>query len=162
MAKSERILQICLLLFVVILKFSAVSRQMPAYLLAAKTTNVLTKGYQKRLVTMVLLTNNTSDTLKYLSMTCSIRDFYILKSQDLRWYPQTCLKNLPRTLILPPHKTDSVSFNFVVIDSLKNQIKYQIGMILAKDEGNNARSLLLFKPLKSDTLWSDWVIWKQK
>jgi len=158
MQNQKQLIQKVILLLVLVINTSFFKDPLMDYSITAKTNGVFMKGSQKYLTATIALTNNTADTLKYLSMTCSRRDFYILRSLDLRWDKQICTKNLPITLTLPPHKSDSVKFNFLVKDSLTTPIKYQIGMILAKDEGNNAMALLTFKSLKSVTIWSDTVI----
>jgi len=127
------------------------------YVLTAKTERVYSEGSQKYLVTIVRLTNNTSDTLKYLSWSCSYWQFYQLKSATLTWGDRKCLKNLPWVKKLAPHQSDSVRLTFKVKAGNTDPVTYKVGMELAKDEGHNLANEFLHKPMKSVIIWTEEV-----
>lgn len=78
----------------------------------------------------VKLTNNSNDTLKYLSMTCSWEEFYLVDKREIAGIPiEECIKNIPCTIMLPPHKSFIIRIPVIKIQRGK---KFRIGMTLIK------------------------------
>jgi hypothetical protein len=78
----------------------------------------------------VTLTNNSNDTVKYRSMSCSWEDFYIVDKKSVAEIErQPCDHNIPSILILPPHRSTTVR-----LPILKGRVsgKFRIGMVLIK------------------------------
>jgi hypothetical protein len=159
MITATTLIRRMLILATIIVNLSFFEYPSKEYILSAKTRQVYTEGAQKYLLATVILTNNTSDTLKYLSWSCSYWAFYRLKSEELTWADYKCPKNLPRIKKLPPHRSDSVSLTFKVNEGNTDPIKYTVGMELAKDEAGNLGNELSNKPLKSIIIWTDEVIY---
>lgn len=152
--KTQRIL----LLFIILINISFANYRSKDYTLYAYTRLVYTKGTKTYLVANVRLTNNTADTLRYLSWSCSYWEFYMVKSKRLTGFDKICLRNLPCLKVLPPHRSDSVSLTYTVIAARSaDPIKYKIGMEIAKDEGDNGKNQLLHRPMKYTIIWADEV-----
>jgi hypothetical protein len=146
-----------LLLVTLLANLAFTGDKLKDYVLEVKTIRVVEQKEEKYLIATVKLTNNTADTLKYLSMTCSYEEFYLLKSKTLRLAGYECDKNVPKTVTIPPHKSDSVGLKFKVPGDGKQPIKYKVGLMLVKNEGDNLLKLLYHKPMKHITVWSDEV-----
>lgn len=131
------------------------------YILEIKRGKYFIKGTKKYLTVPVILFNNTNDTLRYLSMTCSYQQFYLLDSKMLKWDEWNCNKNIPVTLSLAPHMRSSVELKFMFVNSYKLPIKYRVGMELVKDEKNNSINLLLHKKVDSIIIWSNTLKWNR-
>jgi len=143
-----------LLLLVIVANLSFTEYRPKDYTLDVKTKQVFIVGSQKYLTATVKLTNNTSDTLKYLSWSCSFQMFYLIKSEALKMAGYKCTKNIPVVLILPPNKSDTVNLTLKVNEGYTKPIKYTIGMQLVKNEGDNLRDQLLYKPMKCVIIWA--------
>jgi hypothetical protein len=144
-----------LLLFIIVANLSFIKYRPKDYTLDVKTKQVFMQGSQKYLTATVKLTNNTSDTLKYLSWSCSFQMFYLLKSEAVKIAGYKCTKNIPVVLILPPNKSNSVELNLKVNEGYTKPIKYTIGIRLAKNERDNSLNQLLHKPMKYLIIWAD-------
>jgi len=78
----------------------------------------------------VKLTNNSNDTLKYMTMSCSWEEFYMADRREIATIPiEPCDKNIPKCLTLGPHK--SVIVNVPVV-KLQRGKRFRIGMALIK------------------------------
>lgn len=81
------------------------------------------------------LTNNTNDTLKYYSMSCSYQDFYFLYGQELFFDAIECDKNMPILITLLPNESKIVQLKLrksskIVYENIK------IGFFLYKVDKN--------------------------
>jgi hypothetical protein len=103
-----------------------------------KPHDTVTYGMNMRGVTSLplRLTNNSNDTLKYMNMTCSWFDAYILNVDNVRVLPHDCDANFPTDFRLPPHQWVMVNLPVSVEESagLKS-IRFKIGMSLQKFTG---------------------------
>jgi len=107
------------------------------------------------------LTNNSSDTLRYMSMSCSWLDYYQFNIKGLNIWDEGCSKNIPRILTVLPHR--SVIFYMPVMYE-KNRIvpnlHFKIGMSLQKyisrQQPDNAYTYLL-RSETSNLIWSNEV-----
>src|ERR1700744_2867135 len=138
-----------LFLSIILVNISSVNFTSDNYVLRAKTGRIYSEGANNYLVATTILTNHTSDTLRYLSWSCSYQEFYIVKSEMLTEADYICTKNLPCVKVLPPNRSDSVSLTFKIKASyFRAPIKYKIGMKLAKDNLENEKNQWLEKPMK--------------
>jgi hypothetical protein len=87
-------------------------------------------GEKTRLTWFVLkLTNNTNDTLKYISMSCSWWDIYRISNNNIGSFSSVCEKNIPVVINLPPHQTSKINFPLKITKAkdVRGQ-KFRIGM----------------------------------
>jgi hypothetical protein len=106
----------------------------------------------------VVLTNNSNDTLKYLTMSCSWEEFYTVDKNNFAAIPiEPCDKNIPKELTLAPHKSVSIK---VPVIKIQNGKKFKIGMILIKQRNaNNLFNLFNIEIAQSQNKKDNNVIW---
>ena len=77
----------------------------------------------------VTLTNNTADTVKYISMDCSWQDSYSIDNDKWSIYVNLCYKNGPETISLPPYKSETKTLELkrVIGSSKSKSSKFKIG-----------------------------------
>lgn len=110
------------------------------------------------------ITNNSADTLCYLTMSCSWQDFYIIDSKDI-WLPGwDCGKNMTQWIKIPPHQTAE---RLLLLTSSKNanelhNIKFKIGFKFYKVNYNKIKNMnsypdiyKYFTPKNEIVLWSN-------
>lgn len=77
----------------------------------------------------VTLTNNTADTLRYSTLSCSWQDTYTLDTELLRIQGASCDKNIPKLIAIPPRgKEEKVLI--LVTDSRAEKssiVKFRVG-----------------------------------
>ncbi|MES2850382.1 MAG: hypothetical protein V4685_15090 [Bacteroidota bacterium] len=86
------------------------------------------------------LTNNTNDTLRYYSMSCSWQDYYSVDNQKLEVRGSDCDKNIPKILTLNPGQKKSVDIQLVISQPMDGpEIKFRIGfnLIIAPKNKNS-------------------------
>jgi hypothetical protein len=94
---------------------------------------VIKENKQRFLITPTTLTNNTKDTLKYYSMSCSWQDFYSVDSKELQVDGQDCDKNIPIILTLAPGESKTVEIRLLMDQTIyASEIKFKIGFNLMK------------------------------
>jgi len=106
----------------------------------------------------VALKNNTPDTLKYVSMSCSWIDFYRVDSKKIILNKDSleCVKNVPVVLKLPPYSDRVFQFGLKVNESLIGQkISYRIGYNLATNVNEYVKKSIEGKSLDQVIIWSD-------
>jgi hypothetical protein len=107
-------------------------------------------------------TNNSNDTLRYMSMSCSWWDFYqiTIKGTDF-WSNSDCTKNIPQKIMVPPH-TSLITLVQIIYKkgSIATGTKFKIGMSLQKfvswKQPYDADTYLL-RPETSNLIWSNEV-----
>lgn len=103
------------------------------YTLTIKKGKVIKENKQRFLITPATLTNNTKDTLKYYSMSCSWQDFYSVDSKELQVDGQDCDKNIPIILTLAPGESKTVEIRLLMDQTIyASEIKFKIGFDLMK------------------------------
>ncbi|MBO9701868.1 MAG: hypothetical protein J7604_16795 [Sporocytophaga sp.] len=80
------------------------------------------------------LTNNSNDTLKYYSMSCSWQDFYSVDNRKLQIDNATiCDKNILKILTLVPGQKQTVEVRLLISQTMDApEIKFRIGFNLIK------------------------------
>lgn len=102
-------------------------------ILTIKKGKVIEENKQRFLMTPATLTNNTKDTLKYYSMSCSWQDFYSVDSKELQVDGQDCDKNIPIILTLAPGESKTVEIRLLMDQTIyASEIKFKIGFNLMK------------------------------
>jgi len=111
---------------------------------------------------IVKLTNNSHDTLKYLTMSCSWDDNFRFDNYKFGMMGWNCDKNIPVTKIVPPHKT--LPFIIPIIcDStvVISATRFRIGIIIIKESIN--RQFIDFLPMDNDlTRFKNNLIWSNE
>jgi len=90
-----------------------------------------------------IITNNSSDTLSYLTMSCSWEEFYIIDSKELSLPMKSCDENGLTLMQIPPHKTIE---KLLLLRSSKNKnqlhnTKFKIGFKFYKVNYNNIKNM---------------------
>jgi hypothetical protein len=94
---------------------------------------VIKENKQRFLIIPTTLTNNTKETLKYYSMSCSWQDFYSVDSKELVVDGQDCDKNIPIILTLAPEESKTVEIRLLMNRTIDgSEIKFKIGFNLMK------------------------------
>lgn len=103
------------------------------YVLTIIKGKVIKENKQRFLITPTTLTNNTKDTLKYYSMSCSWQYFYSVDSKELQVDGQDCDKNIPLILSLAPGESKTVEIRLLMDKTIDaSEIKFKIGFNLMK------------------------------
>lgn len=84
-------------------------------------------------ITPATLTNNTKDTLRYYSMSCSWQVFYTVDSNKLQVAEKECDKNIPTILTLAPGQSRTDEIRLLISKRVDaSEIKFKIGLNLMK------------------------------
>ncbi|SDX62371.1 hypothetical protein [Hymenobacter psychrophilus] len=75
------------------------------------------------------LTNNTADTLRYGTLSCSWQDTYILDTEELRIQGTSCDKNIPKLAAIPPRGKEKKIMVLVTDRSVEKSpaIRFRVG-----------------------------------
>ena len=98
------------------------------------TKGKVVKEYKQTFwVTPTTLTNNTKNTLRYFSMSCSWQDFYSVDNNKLQIGGVDCDKNVPTILIIAPRQTKTVELRLLMSQTMDaSEMKFKIGLNLMK------------------------------
>ena len=102
-------------------------------------------------------TNQSKDTLKYFSMSCSWSDFYTVDNRKLQVRGNDCDKNIPIILTLAPNACKTVEVYLQISQTMDaSSISFRIGMHLVK-AGKSTDNYNYFgeKENKKDIIWSN-------
>ncbi|MGQ7947601.1 hypothetical protein [Flavobacterium sp. WC2509] len=126
------ILTIAILLFNC-LTFSQTAKK-ENYTLTIIKGKVVKENKQTFWITPTTLTNNTKDTLRYYSMSCSWQIFYSVDSNKLQVDEgMGCDKNIPTILTLAPGQSRTVEIRLLISQTIDaSEIKFKIGFNLMK------------------------------
>jgi len=103
------------------------------YALTIKQGEYEKTGTQTCLFVQATLTNNTNDTLRYLSMSCSWMEFYHLDNDKLNFESCLCEKNGPIILTLAPHESADNELKLVINQTIDTpNLKFKIGFNLVE------------------------------
>jgi hypothetical protein len=119
-----------ILLFLILLSISCAkpNHSNEPYTLTASTSRYEQDGDDRGLLVNVVLTNNTKDTLKYISWTCPENSEYSVKSDMLEHYQMVvCNATFPQELDLAPHKSKETEVELFFKNSFHGgAIRYQM------------------------------------
>jgi hypothetical protein len=92
------------------------------------------------------LFNNSDDTVKFESMSCSYMDGFLTDSKDISLEKNTCYHNLQELIVIPPHKSFTRFLNLLIPNKSRldwdwTQISFRIGFNFVYDK--NAVNQLL-------------------
>ena len=151
-----------MILTIVVLLFNCVTFSQTSekenYTLTIIKGKVVEENKQTFWITLATLTNNTKDTLKYYSMSCSWQDFYSVDNNTLEVKREGCDKNIPTILKLAPGKSRTVNIKLLIKSSINtSKIKFKIGFNLMKVSSNQRELDFDFKERekKKNIIWSN-------
>lgn len=126
------------ILFAVIIGTSAFGQMDNSkYILTIKQGKYEKINNQTYLSVPTTLTNNTDDTLKYLSMSCSWREFYCVDNDKMSVEQVICTKNGQIILTLLPHKSVDREIKLIIEQITDtSKLKFKIGFSLIKVKNN--------------------------
>lgn len=119
---------------------------------------VIKEKKQRFLITPTTLTNNTNDTLKYYSMSCSWQEFYLVDSKELQVDGQECDKNIPIILTLAPGESKTVEIRLLMNQTIDtSEIKFKIGFNMMKVSNTQKEFNFDFneQQKKENIIWSN-------
>jgi hypothetical protein len=133
------------------------------YTLKASAGKFLYRDGVKTFFVPVTLTNNTGDTLKYISMSCSWYEFYHLNNPNLHYQYWGCDKNIPVLLKLAPHESKQVELEIVGKKRENKFVKFKVGIDLIKSDERQYLDYFSVNrsgKVKANTVWSNEIEWK--
>ena len=128
------------------------------YTLTIIKGKVIKENKQTFWVTPTTLTNKTSDTLRYFSMSCSWQDFYSVDNNKLQVEGTPCDKNIPKILTLGPGQSRTVEIRLLISQTMDaSEIKFKIGLNLMKASSTQKTFDFDFKEenKKKNIIWSN-------
>jgi hypothetical protein len=129
------------------------------YLLTIKWGMVTVDKDKTIWVIPTTLTNNTDDTLKYYSMSCSWRELYLVNNSNLQVQPVICQYNAPIILTLAPGQKTTVSVNLLVNNRTDNtsEVQFKIGFNLIKTADTKWPIQYIYETIKKrkNVIWSN-------
>jgi hypothetical protein len=103
------------------------------YQLSIQKGKVVKEGIQTYWEMPVTLFNNTTDTLRYFTMSCSWQSFYEVDNSKLKIEPIWCDKDIPQILVLGPGKKQPIKIRLLISQTMDaSEIKFRIGFNLMK------------------------------
>ncbi len=85
----------------------------------------------------IVIHNNSDDTLKFYSMSCSWSDFYGTNSKDINISAWRCEKNVPEIVEIKPHGVYKQYLPIIYNSKLRKGEKYKISLSLNKCSNTN-------------------------
>jgi len=111
-----------------------------------------------KLAIKITLTNTTSDTVIYQSMSCSWWSYFTTNSDDIRLGPRWCDKNVPIKVSIPPYSKEEKLLECVLTTKMpvSKTISFKVGFNFTPAEKTEA---ILFSewsaPEKINYIWSN-------
>jgi hypothetical protein len=115
------------------------------------------KKKAKVITVPLILHNNSKDTLKFYSMTCSWGSFYGTNSTGIGLPAWACEKNIPQIITITPHKVFQRDMSIVYDSNIKSGNQYRISMSLLKAP-NDVKRIWDFWPeefVRFNKIWSN-------
>jgi len=138
------------------------SNKLKECVLKAELKDVIKEKGHTFLIVMATLTNQSKDTLKYHSDSCSWEDYYSVNSKKLQIQQSQCDKYFPIILTLAPNESREAELRLVLSGSgpIPN-IKFKVGFHVLEDRvysDNNELS----EQFDKNVIWSDEISSSQK
>ena len=126
------------------------------YTLTITKGKVVKENKQTFWVTPTTLTNNTKDTLKYFSMSCSWQDFYSVDNSKLQVEGTLCDKNIPTILTLAPGQSRAVEIRLLISQTMDaSTINFKIGFNIMKVKSSANKFDFNEQTKKKNVIWSN-------
>jgi hypothetical protein len=103
----------------------------------------------------VTVHNDSNDTLKYSSMTCSWQAFYRIDNEAFEILSTDCDKNIPTRIIVPPHLTHATNIAFILKKNTQaKSLLFKVGLNI-----NTSGSFMLYDEelYRYNIVWSNEV-----
>ncbi|WP_334125403.1 hypothetical protein [Empedobacter brevis] len=131
------------------------------YILTVQKGKVLKEDKTTYWIIPTTLKNNSNDTLKYFSMSCSWEEFYSVDNKKLEIEPKSCDKNIPKILTLAPGKESTVEIKLIINKTIDEpKIKFKIGFNLMKVD--NGKTIFDYdykeEQKKKNIIWSNEIL----
>lgn len=97
----------------------------------------------------ISLKNNSNDTLKFWTMSCSWSANFIFDSNSIYFCPWDCNKNIPKCYLLKQNDIQTWRASVDVNKGYDKSQKIKVGFILMRGESMNCQNM------KLDTIWSE-------
>ncbi|WP_395053582.1 hypothetical protein [Flavobacterium sp.] len=104
------------------------------------------------------LKNNTNDTLRYCSMSCSWTDYYSLNNTNFKIIENPCDKNIPIIITIAPKESKSVEIQLSKKDekkSIQKNFKIILNLIIVKSSNNRFENENENKTLSKNLIYSN-------
>jgi len=109
----------------------------------------------------VILTNNTSDTVRYVTWDCSWQESYSIDNDKWKIYVDLCYKNGHKTISIPPYQSESktLELNKVIGFSKSKSPNFKIGFHFVPPPAPINNIPIKLEKLKSNdlTIWSNTI-----
>jgi hypothetical protein len=145
-----------ILLTLLLLSSGVIAKASPKpYTLTAEPGKYVKFGAARFLLVSVILTNNTDETISYVSMSCGWDEMYSIDSKVLQQIGKDCDKNIPILLTLTGHSSKQVQLKLKISNKEPLPIiKYRIGFnLLIANKGQSALGLM--DAGKKHMIWTD-------
>jgi hypothetical protein len=105
------------------------------------------------------LTNNSNDTLKYITMSCSWQDIYGTNSKNIEVLMSACDKNVLTKKMLRPHKSMITYIPIRIIKMARwSNTNFKVSMNVCRDMGQNSFGIeMLDLSVVANNIWSNEV-----
>jgi hypothetical protein len=106
------------------------------------------------------ITNNSSDTLRYLSMSCSWANYYVIDQRALHLPTPQCDRDTALLIVIPPHKQQEAVLRLISLLTAKqlHNTKFKVGFkfVQACDTDKASKELRKSK----NVVWSNNLVIK--
>lgn len=131
-----------------------------SYLFTIEKINIVNKNNEEYWTLKAVLKNNTNDTLKHQSMSCSYTDLYNVSNNTFKIVKQECLRNVSVIASIPPYQTSEVELTLIKNKNNKtnfNQFQIILNLVKVKNskiriETNEKKSVKNTKRIYSNTI----------
>ncbi|HTB99729.1 MAG TPA: hypothetical protein VK705_03510 [Ferruginibacter sp.] len=133
----------------------------PSYIaFTAKVDNIKSMDQGIYINVQTTITNNSSDTLRYLSMSCSWANYYVIDSRAFHLPTSECDKDTALLIQVAPHKRQETMLRLISLLNTKqlHSVKFKIGFkfVQACDTDKASKELRRSK----NTIWSNSLMLK--
>lgn len=102
------------------------------------------------------LTNTSSDTIRFWSLSCSKSSIFILDKKGLELCKELCQKNGPVIVTLPPNKKYTLGLEVTSTDFAKNSGAFKVGL-LYHEVNRDKEFVWPASPEGAEIIWSNSV-----
>ena len=129
------------------------------YSLTIEKSQIKIDNKNSFLIVPTSLKNNSNDTLKFYSMSCSWQLFYLVDNKNLKIELVGCDKNIPIILTLNPGQIRTIEIKLLINQKIDKgtEIKFRIGFNLLRKLDN--QKMFDFKDVlnKKNVIWSNMI-----
>lgn len=154
----KKVLAIFTTAVIIILGFLFSAKGADAYILTITKGKIIKQNNQTYWLIPTTLTNNSRDTLRYFSMSCSWQEFYYINNDKLEIETSICDKNIPIILTLAPNQSRTVEIKLLIDQTIDaSQISFKIGLSIMKASKSKAQLDFDYNEelKKSKIIWSN-------